>query len=76
MSPLARVLMVVIGLYKRWISPLFAPRCRYAPSCSEYALEAVSRFGAVRGTWLAIKRVARCHPWAAGGVDRVPERLA
>ena len=76
MSPVAKLLTLLIQAYRRWISPLMRPHCRYSPSCSEYALEAIVRFGAVRGTWMGAKRIARCHPWAAGGVDRVPERVA
>ncbi len=69
---MTRGLMLAIRLYRRWISPFLVPRCRYHPSCSAYALEAIGRFGAWRGTLLAVRRVTRCHPWAAGGVDPVP----
>lgn len=72
MSPLARVLLGLIALYRRVISPLLGPHCRFAPSCSEYAAEAVRTHGALRGGWMAARRVGRCHPWSAGGVDRVP----
>ena len=72
MSPAGRVLLGAIALYRRVISPLFGPHCRFAPSCSEYAAEAVCTQGAMRGGWLAVRRVARCHPWSAGGVDHVP----
>ena len=58
--------------YRFAISPLYGQVCRYYPTCSAYALEAVTVHGSVRGSWLAVRRVARCHPWAAGGVDRVP----
>ena len=69
---MSRVLLWLIAFYRRAISPLLGPHCRFAPSCSEYAAEAIATHGAVRGGWLAVKRVARCHPWSAGGVDKVP----
>ena len=72
MSPLGRLLLMLIGVYRKAISPLLGPHCRYAPSCSEYAAEAVRTHGALRGGWLAVKRVGRCHPWSAGGFDPVP----
>jgi uncharacterized protein len=68
---------VLIGLlraYRFLISPLYGQVCRYHPSCSAYALEAVTEYGAMRGSWLAVCRLLRCHPWAAGGYDPVPPR--
>jgi uncharacterized protein len=62
----------LITAYRWLVSPLLAPSCRYYPSCSAYALDAVEAHGALRGAWLATKRIARCHPWHAGGVDPVP----
>lgn len=69
------VLMLLIRSYRKWISPLFPPCCRYYPTCSAYALQAVERFGAVKGSWLALCRLLRCHPWARGGVDEVPPKI-
>jgi putative membrane protein insertion efficiency factor len=66
---------LLIGLLKAYrfaISPLYGQVCRYHPSCSAYALEAVTRHGSVRGSWLALKRVVRCNPWSLGGYDPVP----
>ena len=68
----ARALTVLITGYRRFISPLLGPHCRFAPSCSAYALEAVREHGALRGSWLAVRRVARCHPFNPGGFDPVP----
>ena len=62
----------LIRLYQWTVSPLLGPTCRFHPSCSQYALEAVLRFGALRGSVLAMKRLARCHPWHPGGFDHVP----
>ena len=61
-----------IRFYQRQISPLLPPRCRYIPTCSEYALEAVEKYGAVKGSWLAAKRILRCNPFHKGGYDPVP----
>lgn len=68
-----RLVLGGLRLYKRLVSPLLPPACRYTPTCSEYAYEAVARHGALRGLWLAATRVARCHPFARGGHDPVPE---
>ena len=70
----ARLLIVPVTGYRRFISPLLPPVCRFYPSCSEYALEALRTHGAARGLWLAIRRLARCHPFNAGGYDPVPPR--
>ncbi|HOW63017.1 MAG TPA: membrane protein insertion efficiency factor YidD [Candidatus Contendobacter sp.] len=67
------LLIALIRGYQWFISPLLGNHCRFYPSCSQYAREAIERHGAVRGVWLAIRRVARCHPWHPGGVDPVPE---
>jgi hypothetical protein len=68
----AWLLLTLIGGYRRIVSPLIPSRCRFAPSCSAYALEAVQEHGALRGSWLAARRVARCHPFNKGGFDPVP----
>ncbi|MDP6126481.1 MAG: membrane protein insertion efficiency factor YidD [Candidatus Latescibacteria bacterium] len=67
-----RLLIVAIELYRLALSPLLGPSCRFAPSCSEYAIEAVSRHGVISGSFMAVKRVAKCHPWHLGGHDPVP----
>ncbi|HKY56678.1 MAG TPA: membrane protein insertion efficiency factor YidD [Aeromicrobium sp.] len=66
------LLVALLRAYRFAISPLYGQVCRYHPTCSAYALEAVETHGALRGAWLAARRVLRCHPWAAGGVDHVP----
>lgn len=64
--------LAAIRFYQRGISPLFPPCCRYVPSCSEYAMIAIQRYGFLRGFWMAIKRICRCNPWHPGGYDPVP----
>jgi len=66
------LLLALIRLYRYAVSPLLGPRCRFAPSCSEYAAEAVEKYGAGRGGYLAARRLLRCHPWNPGGFDPVP----
>jgi hypothetical protein len=67
-----RLITGAIRCYQLALSPLLGPACRFYPSCSQYALEAVARFGVLRGAWLAAARLARCHPWHEGGYDPVP----
>lgn len=67
------VLIALIRIYQLFVSPLLGNHCRFYPSCSQYAREAIERHGAWRGSWLAIRRLSRCHPWHPGGVDPVPE---
>jgi len=69
------LLVGFIRAYQRFISPLLGPRCRFYPSCSQYAAEAIERHGPVKGGWLALRRIVRCHPLNAGGLDPVPEHL-
>lgn len=68
-----KIISGIIGLYRYLVSPILGPSCRYSPSCSEYAQTSVMRFGIVKGGWIAIKRIARCHPWGHSGYDPVPE---
>jgi putative membrane protein insertion efficiency factor len=65
-------LLAVVRFYQRAISPAFPPRCRFYPTCSAYAVEAIERHGAARGSWLALRRLVKCAPWHPGGVDLVP----
>jgi hypothetical protein len=71
-SLVATILLLPIRFYRHFISPALPPACRFTPTCSTYALEAISRHGAFKGSWLALRRLARCHPWHPGGDDPVP----
>lgn len=66
------VLMWLVRGYRLLVSPFIPPSCRYTPTCSEYAIEALQRHGALKGGWLAIRRIGRCHPWGSEGYDPVP----
>lgn len=68
------LLLVALRFYRRAISPMLPPACRFQPTCSRYAIEAIETHGAVRGSWLATKRIAKCHPFHPGGYDPVPGR--
>lgn len=68
----ACLLMLLVRCYQLGISPLIGPRCRFHPSCSQYAIEALRTHGALKGGWLALRRLSRCHPWHPGGYDPVP----
>jgi len=70
------ILLAIIKVYQYAISPYLAPSCRYMPTCSCYAAESIQTHGAIKGGWLAIKRILRCHPWHEGGYDPVPEPSA
>jgi putative membrane protein insertion efficiency factor len=69
---MTRLLIALVRAYRRFVSPLLGPRCRFAPTCSAYALEALTTHGAARGGWLALRRIGRCHPFHPGGHDPVP----
>ena len=71
---LALPLIGLVRLYQWVISPLLGPTCKFYPSCSNYAVTALTRHGMLRGTWLTARRLGRCHPWSHGGVDHVPDR--
>lgn len=69
---MTRILLFLVKTYQYLISPMFAPSCRYTPTCSEYAVQAFKKYGALKGFWLSMKRVGRCHPWHDGGYDPLP----
>ena len=73
---MTRLLLLLVRGYQLFISPLLGPRCRFYPSCSAYAVTALRTHGALRGSWLAVRRLGRCHPWNPGGVDHVPPATA
>ena len=72
MSPLARLLSILVRTYQFFISPHLGSQCRFTPSCSHYALIALSKHGALRGSYISTRRIMRCHPWCEGGYDPVP----
>lgn len=67
-----KILILLVKFYQGAISPHTPAACRYHPTCSEYAIQAILKYGAIKGTWLAIKRILRCHPWGGSGYDPVP----
>ena len=68
------LMLALLRAYKRWLSPLLPAACRYHPTCSEYMMDAIGQYGAARGFWLGLRRLSRCHPFHAGGLDPVPTR--
>ena len=73
MTPLAFIISLPVRLYRVIGSPFVGMHCRYHPTCSAYALEALRKHGGIKGSWLAIRRIARCHPWGGSGIDEVPD---
>jgi putative membrane protein insertion efficiency factor len=73
MTPLAFVVSLPVRLYRLVFSPWVGHACRYQPTCSAYAMEALEKHGAIKGAWLAARRIGRCHPWGGSGVDNVPD---
>ncbi|MBO5699452.1 MAG: membrane protein insertion efficiency factor YidD [Bacteroidaceae bacterium] len=69
---LVSILIMPIRFYQRFISPLTPPACRFTPTCSQYAIEALRKHGPIKGTWFAVRRILRCHPWGGHGYDPVP----
>lgn len=74
MTPLAHIVALPVRAYRLIFSPWVGFNCRYLPTCSAYALEALEKHGAIKGSWLAARRIGRCHPWGGSGYDPVPER--
>ncbi len=74
MTVSSHILRALVHAYRLCLAPLLGPRCRYLPTCSEFALEAIERHGALAGGWLALRRIVRCHPWGGHGYDPVPDR--
>ncbi|WP_318617667.1 membrane protein insertion efficiency factor YidD [Sporosarcina sp. YIM B06819] len=68
------ILMGIIKIYQKVISPLTPPSCRFYPTCSHYGIEAIDKHGALKGSWLAVRRISKCHPFHEGGFDPVPEK--
>ena len=69
---LRKLVLALISLYQKHVSGLKQPTCRFQPTCSEYARQAVVKYGALKGTWLGLRRIVKCHPWHPGGIDNVP----
>lgn len=69
---ITRLLILPIRFYQRYISPMLPPACRFTPTCSQYAVEALQKYGPLKGSYLAVKRILRCHPWGGSGYDPVP----
>jgi len=72
---LKHIFLIIINFYRKFISPSLPSSCRFYPTCSHYSYEAIERYGAIKGLWLSIKRISKCHPFHKGGFDPVPETL-
>lgn len=72
MSPAARLMLMLVRVYQYVLSPYFGTQCRFSPTCSHYAVDALTQYGALKGGWLTSRRLLRCHPWHSGGFDPVP----
>lgn len=70
-----KILTFIIKIYQKTISPLTPPSCRFYPTCSNYGIEAIETHGALKGSWLAVRRISKCHPFHAGGFDPIPEKV-
>ena len=70
------IALALIRFYKRWISAGLPASCRFYPSCSEYTYQAIEKYGVLRGAWLGVRRIARCHPWGGFGIDPVPDHIS
>ena len=73
-NPLSYILILIVTLYQKLLSPLLGPNCRYQPTCSHYMIEAIKEWGFIKGLYLGIRRILRCHPWASFGYDPVPKK--
>ncbi|KAB7613304.1 membrane protein insertion efficiency factor YidD [Amylibacter sp. SFDW26] len=73
MTPLAFLFSLPVKFYRTVISPMIGSNCRYQPTCSSYALEALQKHGGIKGGWLALRRISKCHPWGGSGIDNVPD---
>lgn len=71
---IGKILIYIVRLYQKFLSPFLGAQCRYTPTCSQYAVEALQKHGALKGSWLALKRIVSCNPWGGHGHDPVPEK--
>lgn len=74
-SIMKKIFLILIHFYRRFISPMKPPTCRFYPTCSQYSLEAIETYGALKGGWMSVKRISKCHPFHPGGYDPVPKKI-